>query len=88
MIEPALPGLRSHHFDTAIGSSGTIINLAEIAIKTGNGGSGNDNGLSRAELSRVAALLCSLPSLSGEKSRGSTRNGGTSSSAVLPSSKP
>ena len=35
VIEPALPGLRSHHFDTAIGSSGTIINLAEIAIKTG-----------------------------------------------------
>ncbi len=61
VIEPALPGLRSHHFDTAIGSSGTIINLAEIAIKTGNGASTNEAGLSRAELSRVADLLCSLP---------------------------
>jgi exopolyphosphatase/guanosine-5'-triphosphate,3'-diphosphate pyrophosphatase len=61
VIEPALPGLRSHHFDTAIGSSGTIINLAEIAMKTGNGASGNENGLSRADLSRVAEMLCSLP---------------------------
>ncbi|MCE5299180.1 MAG: Ppx/GppA family phosphatase [Methanoregulaceae archaeon] len=61
VIEPALPGLRSHHFDTVIGSSGTIINLAEIAIKTGNGASTNETGLSRAELSRVADLLCSLP---------------------------
>jgi exopolyphosphatase/guanosine-5'-triphosphate,3'-diphosphate pyrophosphatase len=61
VVEPALPGLRSHHFDTVIGSSGTIINLAEIAIKTGNGASTNETGLSRAELSRVADLLCSLP---------------------------
>ncbi|MDD1706285.1 MAG: Ppx/GppA family phosphatase [Methanoregulaceae archaeon] len=61
VIEPALPGLRSHPFDTAIGSSGTIINLAEIAIKTGNGVSTNESGLSRAELSRVSGLLCSLP---------------------------
>ena len=61
VIEPVLPGLSSHHFDIAIGSSGTIINLSEIAMKTGNGTPNGKTGLTRAELARVAGLLCSLP---------------------------
>src|SRR5690606_2315518 len=61
VIAPALPGLSSHQFDIAIGSSGTIINLSEIAMKTGEGITTPETGLSRSELARVAALLCSLP---------------------------
>ena len=61
VIAPALPGLSSHQFDIAIGSSGTIINLSEIAMKTGEGITTPETGLSRSELARVAGLLCSLP---------------------------
>jgi exopolyphosphatase/guanosine-5'-triphosphate,3'-diphosphate pyrophosphatase len=61
VLTPKLPGLSSYPFEIAIGSSGTIINLAEIAMKTGTRDSSNEIGLSRAELSRVVDLLCSLP---------------------------
>ena len=60
-IGPALPGLSVHPFDIAFGSSGTIINLAEIAARSGNGRAGNGEGLTRSELTGVAELLCSLP---------------------------
>jgi exopolyphosphatase/guanosine-5'-triphosphate,3'-diphosphate pyrophosphatase len=49
----------------AWGSSGTIINLAEIASKmfkkNGNGGNGSTLALSRKNLKKLAATLCSLP---------------------------
>ncbi|OPX71586.1 MAG: exopolyphosphatase [Methanoregulaceae archaeon PtaB.Bin152] len=46
----------------AIGSSGTIINLAEIASRTSNGSrSSGPEVLDRKSLSRVISLLCSLP---------------------------
>lgn len=45
----------------AIGSSGTIINLAEIASRTANGARSAGPGfLDKKSLSRVIALLCSL----------------------------
>ncbi len=45
----------------AIGSSGTIINLAEIASRTANGARSSGPGvLDRKSLSRVIPLLCSL----------------------------
>ena len=60
-IGPALPELAPHPFDIAFGSSGTIINLAEIAARVRNGRAGEGEGLTRPELAGVAELLCSLP---------------------------
>ena len=59
-IAPVMPEFRDLPIDLAIGSSGTIINLAEIAAKTGTGNSGEGE-LTRGELTKVIALLCSLP---------------------------
>jgi exopolyphosphatase/guanosine-5'-triphosphate,3'-diphosphate pyrophosphatase len=61
VIGPVVPELSANPFDIAYGSSGTIINLAEIAARSRNGRTGNEEGLTRSELARVASLLCSLP---------------------------
>jgi len=48
--------------ELAIGSSGTIINLAEIARKIfKKGGSKRDLVLEQSDLKEVITLLCSLP---------------------------
>lgn len=59
-IAPVMPEFRDQRVDLAIGSSGTIINLTEIAAKTGNG-SHDEGKLTRSEFRKVIALLCSLP---------------------------
>jgi exopolyphosphatase/guanosine-5'-triphosphate,3'-diphosphate pyrophosphatase len=59
MAVHAVKRLRKAPFDLAIGSSGTIINLAEIAQRTGKRtGAGNGTVLAHKDLKRVAALLC------------------------------
>jgi exopolyphosphatase / guanosine-5'-triphosphate,3'-diphosphate pyrophosphatase len=54
--------LKKQKIDCAIGSSGTIMNLAEIAQKTLRPQAvPNDAGLSHKDLRKVIDLLCSLP---------------------------
>jgi len=49
-------------FDVAIGSSGTIINLAEITQRSIHQNSSSSNGsLSHKDVKKIAELLCSLP---------------------------
>jgi exopolyphosphatase/guanosine-5'-triphosphate,3'-diphosphate pyrophosphatase len=59
-IEPVIPEFRGQRIDIAIGSSGTIINLAEIASKT-FGGKRSAGELSQNDLRKVIGQLCSLP---------------------------
>ena len=61
VIAPALPDLSRYPFAIAFGSSGTIINLAEIAARSGNGRPRARECLSRSDLTGVVRLLCSLP---------------------------
>jgi exopolyphosphatase/guanosine-5'-triphosphate,3'-diphosphate pyrophosphatase len=54
--------IRSEKPDIAIGSSGTIMNLAEIANRTLHQNSGPSNGnLSHRDVKKVIAMLCALP---------------------------
>jgi exopolyphosphatase / guanosine-5'-triphosphate,3'-diphosphate pyrophosphatase len=54
--------LKKERIDCAIGSSGTIMNLAEIAVRTlPSHTPSQDPSLSRTDLRRVIDLLCSLP---------------------------
>src|SRR6266545_3334740 len=57
----ALNDLRSHRFDLAIGSSGTVENLADIASRMYRSRPRlRDEGLSYSDLRRVVAALCAL----------------------------
>jgi len=54
--------IKKHTIDLAIGSSGTILNLAEIAARTlHQNGSAKADELSYRDLKKVAAQLCALP---------------------------
>ena len=58
----AVQGARLHRIDLAIGSSGTILNLATIAARTLHDRPFNQGDLlTFADLRRTAKLLCSLP---------------------------
>jgi len=58
----AIQKIQAEQFDTTIGSSGTMINLAEIAHRTKNTGSiPSDGVLTHHDLKKVIGLLCSLP---------------------------
>ena len=62
VMAPAIQELTKQKIECAIGSSGTIVNLAEIASRTlyqNNFPQGND--LSYHDLKKVIGLLCSLP---------------------------
>jgi exopolyphosphatase/guanosine-5'-triphosphate,3'-diphosphate pyrophosphatase len=66
ILAPVCPGFSGYRTGRAIGGSGTVINLAEIAAKTGDSKNVGPMVLERGDLSRVVALLCSLP-LSGRR---------------------
>ncbi|RZN37393.1 MAG: Ppx/GppA family phosphatase [Methanosarcinales archaeon] len=61
-IQMAMEHMNHEEIELAIGSSGTIINLAEVARKIfKNGGSKKDIVLKQSDLKEVIAVLCSLP---------------------------
>jgi exopolyphosphatase/guanosine-5'-triphosphate,3'-diphosphate pyrophosphatase len=54
--------IRKLRIELAVGTSGTVINLAEIASRSFNGGSEpKELSLSLTKLKKVIAMLCSLP---------------------------
>jgi exopolyphosphatase/guanosine-5'-triphosphate,3'-diphosphate pyrophosphatase len=62
VIVPSLPEIRRHSPEVAVGSSGTIENLAEIAHKAIHQSPGTPaTNLTRRDLEKVIDLLCSLP---------------------------
>jgi len=61
-IVHALPKIKKNPIDCAIGSSGTVVNLAEIAHKVLHPAApATDLTLSHNDLKKVIELLCSLP---------------------------
>jgi len=60
LIRP-LNEMKEFQIDLAVGSSGTIINLAEIASRLNPNGKNDDLFLTRQDLKRVSELLCSVP---------------------------
>lgn len=53
--------LRRHPFDLAIGSSGTLMNLAQIAARRARRSTRGELFITRREVSDVLAALCALP---------------------------
>ncbi|MFA0887553.1 MAG: Ppx/GppA family phosphatase [Synergistales bacterium] len=53
--------VREHRIDMALGSSGTIMNLADIAREMKPRGAAVENRLGREALGKVVQTLCSLP---------------------------
>ena len=53
--------IREHRIDMALGSSGTIMNLSQIAHEMRLKGATEENRLGREALKKVAEVLCSLP---------------------------
>lgn len=54
--------VNQHHADVLVGAAGTIRNLAAVAASSRRGPDGeNGDILTRAELRRVAAMLCAMP---------------------------
>ncbi len=60
LIRP-LNEMKGFHLDLAIGSSGTIINLAEIAARSETPEKSEELSLNREKLKQVSDLLCSVP---------------------------
>jgi exopolyphosphatase/guanosine-5'-triphosphate,3'-diphosphate pyrophosphatase len=52
--------VKRYHLDLAVGTSGTIINLGEVAVRNLNGAQGKDNVLTLSKLKKTISLLCSV----------------------------
>ncbi len=74
LIRP-LNEMKGFHLDLAIGSSGTIINLAEIAARSETPEKSEELSLNREKLKMVSDLLCSVPLAQRRKIPGINRNG-------------
>ncbi|MDD1747524.1 MAG: Ppx/GppA family phosphatase [Methanomassiliicoccales archaeon] len=52
--------VKRYKLELAVGTSGTVINLGEVAARNLNGMQGKDSSLTLAKLKKTIALLCSL----------------------------